>query len=151
MSQSRQSEIENLDEVLTSAAASKQNIVALEVAVDDSKIVGAGERGAHLLEYVYAALNWHRAACQLGRKRCPNEILHHQVQLAVVGLTDVMNVDDVCMIDAIGRSRLTQHPRAKMGFATEIWTDELDGDNSVDQHMASTIDDAHAALANACL
>src|SRR5512142_940283 len=108
--------------------------------MNDPKIVGASQGGAHLLQDVDAALNDHRTARKFCGERCSDKVFHHEVELAVISLADIGNVNDVCMVDAIRRTRLAQHPGTKVRFATKIRTNKLNGDNSVNEHMASTID-----------
>jgi hypothetical protein len=60
-------EVEDLDEVLPAAARREEDVVALQIAVHHAEVVGARERGAHLLEDVDAAAERHRAARQLTR------------------------------------------------------------------------------------
>jgi len=57
----------------------------------------------------------------------------------------------VRVVDAIGGARLAQHPSAQMRFASQVGSDQLDGDDTVDEHMTGSIDDAHPALTNARL
>ncbi len=112
MRQRCQTEVEDLDEVLPAAARREKDVVALQIAMHDTQVMGARERGAHLLDDVHAALDRHRAARQLRGQRRPDQILHHEIQLAFVGLADVVDVDDVCVVDPVGGARLAQHPRA---------------------------------------
>ena len=113
----------------------------------DAEVVGARERGAHLLEDVDGAGERHRAARELARERGADEVLHHQVELAVFGLADVVDVDDVRVIDAVGGARFAQHPRAQVGLAAQVGANQLERDDPVDEHVARAIDDAHAAFA----
>jgi hypothetical protein len=110
--QPRETEVEDLHEVLSTSAHREQDVVALEIAVHDAEVVGAREGRAHLLEDVDAARERHRPARELRRERGSDQVLHHQVKLAVFGFADVVDVDDVGVIDAVGRSRFAQHPRA---------------------------------------
>jgi hypothetical protein len=147
--QRSQAEIENLDEVFSAAARGEQNVVALEVAMDDAKVVRARKRSAHLLQDVDAAVDRHGTARELRGERRADQVLHHQVELALVRFADVVNIDDVRMVDAIGGPRLAQHPCPKMRFTTQVWPDELHGYYAVDEHVPSAVDDAHPAFADA--
>jgi hypothetical protein len=53
--------------------------------------------------------------------------------------------------DTICGARLAQHPGAKVSLASQIWPDQLDGHDAVDEHVPRPIDDAHATLADASL
>ena len=142
-------EVEDLDEVLPPAARAEEDVVALQVAVNDAEVVRAGERGAHLLEDIDAARERHRSARQLARERHADEVLHDEVELALFGLTDVVDVDDVRVVDAVGGARFAQHPGAQVGLAAQVRADELERDDAVDEHVTGAIDDAHPALADA--
>ena len=90
-------------------------------------------------------------ARELGRERRADQVLHDQVELALVGLADVVDVDDVRVVDAVGGARLAQHPRAQVRLAAQIGADQLDRDDAIDEHVAGAVDDAHAAFADARL
>ena len=124
----------------------EQDVVALEVAVHDAEVVGARERGAHLLEDVDAARERHRAARQLARERRADEVLHDEIELALLGLADVVDVDDVGVVDAVGGARLAEHPRAQVRLAAQVGANQLQRDDAVDEHVPGAVDDAHAAL-----
>src|SRR5690606_42050288 len=53
------------------------------------------------------------------------------------------------VVDAIGRAGLTEHPSAEMGLAAKVGANQLHGHNAIDEDVAGSIDDAHAALADA--
>ena len=90
-------------------------------------------------------------ARELARERRADEVLHDEVELALLGLADVVDVDDVRVVDAVGGARLAQHPRAKMRLAAQIGANQLQRDDAIDEHVAGAIDDAHAAFAEARL
>ena len=60
-----------------------------------------------------------------------------------------MDVDDVGVIHTVGRPCLAEHPGPEVRFTPEIGTDELDRYDSVDEDVPGTVDNAHAAFANA--
>ena len=105
--------------------------------------------GHHLLEDVDAAVQRHRSVRELVRERGTNQVLHHEVQLTVVGLADIVDVDDVGVVDAIGRARFAQHPSAQVRLAAQVGANQLHRDHAIDEHVASAVHDAHAAFANA--
>jgi hypothetical protein len=147
----REPEVEDLHEVLPASARRHQDVVALEVAVDDAEVVRARERGAHLLEDVDAARERHGALRELARERRADEVLHDEVELALFRLADVVDVDDVRVVDAVGRARLAQHPRAEVGLAAQVGANELQRDHPVDEDVTGAIDDAHSAFARPSL
>jgi hypothetical protein len=144
-----ETEVEDLDEVFSAAALREQDVVALEIAVHDAEVVGTGQRGAHLLEDVDAARDGHRPAGQLRRERRAHEVLHHEIELALLRLADVVDVDDVRVIDAVGRPRFAQHPGTEVRLAAQIGADQLQRDHAIDEHVARAVDDAHAPFAEA--
>ncbi len=79
----------------------------------------------------------------------PTQVLHDQVELAVLGLADVVDVDDVRVIDAVRRARLAQHPRAQVRLAAEIRPDQLERDDAIDEDVARPVHDPHPALPEA--
>ena len=113
----------------------------------DAEVVGAGERGAHLLEDVDAPGDGQRPARQLAGERRADEVLHHEVELALLGLADVVDVDDVGVIDAVGGARLAQHPGAEVRLAAQVGPDQLEGDHPIDEDVPGAVHDAHPALA----
>jgi hypothetical protein len=119
--------------------------------VHDAEVVSARESGAHLLEDVDAARERHRSARELRGERRPHQVLHHEIELSVFRLADVVDVDDVRVIDAIRGARFAQHPRAQVRFATEVGANQLHGDDAIDEHVSRAVDDAHAAFADARL
>jgi hypothetical protein len=119
--------------------------------VHHTQIVRAGQSCAHLLEHVHRALDGHRPTRYFGRERRTYQVFHHQVELAIVRLADVVDVDDVRVVDAVRCARLPQHPGTKVGFAPEVGANQLYGDDAVDEDVTGPIDDAHTSFTNACL
>src|SRR5262249_56435174 len=124
-------EVQDLHEVLSASAYGEQDVVAFEIAMHDAEVVGARESGAHLLEDVDAACERHRSASELCGERRFNQILYHQIELAVFPFADVVDVDNVRVIDAIRRSRLAQHPRTQVCLAAKIRADQFQRDEAL--------------------
>jgi hypothetical protein len=78
-------------------------------------------------------------------------VLHDQVELALLGLADVVDVDDVRVVDAVGRARLAQHPGPEVGLAAQVGADELEGHDPVDEDVAGAVDHPHPAFAQSSL
>src|SRR6185436_8718344 len=102
-----------------------------------------------LLQDVDGALDGHRAARYLRGKRSPDEVLHDEIELALLRLADVVDVDDVSVVDAVRGARFPEHPGAEMRLAAQVRPDQLDRDDAVDEHVPGAVDDAHPALADA--
>jgi hypothetical protein len=145
--ETRETEVEDLHEVFAAAADGEKDVVALQVAMHDAEVVGAREGGAHLLENVDAARERHRAARELGRERRADQVFHDEIQLAVLGFADVVDVDDVRVIDAVGRARFAKHPRSKVRLATQVGANEFEGDDALDEHVPRPVHDPHSAFA----
>ena len=90
-------------------------------------------------------------ARELARERGADQVLHDEIELALLGLADVVDVDDVRVVDAVGRARLAQHPGPQVRLAPQVRADQLHRDDAVDEHVAGAVDDAHAAFADARL
>jgi len=54
----------------------------------------------------------------------------------------------VGVVDAVGGSRFAQHPCAQMRLAAQVWTDQFDGDDTVDENVPRAINDTHPAFAD---
>src|SRR6185369_9865718 len=51
------------------------------------------------------------------------------------------------VVDAVGGARFAQHPCAQVRFSPQIGPDQLEGDDALDENVASAVDHAHPALA----
>ena len=103
----------------------------------------------YAVEHVYRTGELERPLRELVRERGTYEVLHDEVELAVVRLADVVNVDDVRVVDAVGGASLAQHPRSEVRLAPKIGTDEFDRDDPIDEHVPRAVHDAHATFADA--
>jgi hypothetical protein len=52
------------------------------------------------------------------------------------------------MVDAVGGTRLAEHPRSQVRLAAQVGADELDRDHAVDQHVPCPVYDAHSPFAD---
>ena len=66
--------------------------------------------------------------------------------VAILGLTDIVDVDDVGVIDPVGSLGLPQHPSAQVRLPSQIRADELERHHAVDQHVPCPVDEPHAPL-----
>jgi hypothetical protein len=85
--------------------------------VHDAKVVSTRERGTHLLDHVDRSLDRHRALRDDARERGADQVLHDEVELAIVRLADVVDLHDVRVIDPVCSARFAQHPGAEMRLA----------------------------------
>jgi hypothetical protein len=151
VSERSKTEVEDLDEVFSSTSRRQQDVVALQITMHDAEVVSTRERRAHLLEDVDAPLDRHRSARDLRGKGSTDEVLHDQIELGVFGLADIVDVDDVCVVDSVRRASFTEHPRAKVRLAAQVGPNQFDCHDSIDEHVARAVDDAHTAFADSRL
>ena len=109
------------------------------------------KRRDHLLKDVDGSRDRHRPFGNLTRERSAEEVFHHKIEFTLFGLAHVMNVDDMRVIDTVGRTGLAEHPRPQMRLLLEVGTDELEGDDPLDENVSRAIDDTHPPLAEASL
>jgi rhodanese-related sulfurtransferase len=81
-------------------------------------------------------------------ERLALQVLHHQKHQAVAGLAEVGDVDDVLVIDAIGRPRLAQEALTGCRVTREARGQELERYVAPHQLVPSPIHGAHAAGAD---
>ena len=86
-------EVEDLDEVRLAGALGQNDVLGLEVAVDDALPVRLVERAADLGQDLEHALRLHRPLLQRIRETLPLDKLHRDVERAVVGLTEVEELE----------------------------------------------------------
>ncbi len=100
-----QPEVEDLRED-PFVAVEQIDVVGLEVTVDDIQLVGARQRAGDLAGDGHDLRQRHRTVVDDLVERAAHQVLHHQIHLAVIRLAEVGDVDDVLVIDAVGRARL---------------------------------------------
>ena len=90
------------------------------------------------------------------RQRSPGEALlqrlalvvrHHEVELAVRGLVDLVDCADVRVVQGRGGLRLLQEPLLGRLVAGQVRRQELDGDLALQARVVGRVDDPHAAVA----
>src|SRR5262249_35128409 len=84
----------------------------------------------------------------LDEERVTLHVLHHEVRDAV-GLAHVGDLDDVAMIDAIDRARLTEEALAIGGVQRERLVEDLDRGEALDDDVLRQVHGRHAARAEA--
>ncbi len=94
--------------VLALSAAREQDVRGLHVAVHDAELMRARERLRELSTDGRHALPREREAA---RQRLPRHVVHHE-EYKALPLAEVGDADDVRVIDAAERVRLSKEPRA---------------------------------------
>jgi len=90
----REPEVEDLESVATGRLVEDDDVAGLEIAMDDAGGMRGLERVAELQADPDRACDAERPAVELVRERAPAEQLHHDVENAVLGLTEVVDADD---------------------------------------------------------
>src|SRR5258708_39653619 len=90
-------------------------------------------------------------ALQKVTKRRAADELHHNKgwNIAVIGLAEVMNGNDVGVMSDRGGARLSAKPAAGVVVRSEFSQQDLYRHFIPDMNATSTIDDAHATFSNA--
>ena len=141
----RQAEIEQLDEVPAAAPGDEIDIVRLEIPVDYPEIVSAGERCGDLLQHVDGKRQVHRSPHDDIGQRLSDQELHDEIGQPVLGLAEIVDIDDVGVVDAVHSPGLSQEPGAEVLLAPPFRLKDLDGHDPIDEQMPGAIDRSHAA------
>ena len=92
----RDAEVQDLDEVALTVDVGDEDVVRLEVSVNDPRLMGLGERLADLLQHSTGALGLDPLlTAQQVRERLPAEVLHGQVESAVLGPSEVKDANGI--------------------------------------------------------
>ena len=111
----REAEVDDLDEVAARAHRLEDDVLGLEIAVDDAEVVRFGERGEHLPQDVDDAPERERPLLvRDAREVLAAQELHHEVELAVVGLAEVDDGDRVRVVEAARGARLGDEARGRV-------------------------------------
>src|SRR3569623_123300 len=143
-----EAEVEDLDQVAARRVVEHDDVARLEVAVNDALRVRDLECVAELLpdrEHATQRQRPHRF--ELVRQRVAAQQLHDEVEDAVVGLADVVDVDDIGLVEPAREPRLAQEAFHRDAVARELGMNDLDRDLAVDRNLVRAIDGDHAAVA----
>ena len=146
----RQPEVQQLHEV-GGVPRQQVDVVRLDVAVDDAQLVRPPERLRHLQRDAQRARHVQVALGNLLVERDAVQELHREVDQAVVGLAEVRDVDDVLVVDAVRRARLTQEARLVRRAMREVARQELERDVTAHHLVSRPIHGPHPALPDALL
>ena len=105
LTQLRDAEVEQLDELGAVGGRHDDHVVGLEIAVDDADRVRGAEAVADLHEHGERARQIDAGARPLA-EALPAQELHDDERRAVVELDEVGDVDDVAVADAVDRAAL---------------------------------------------
>jgi hypothetical protein len=82
------------------------------------------------------------------RQVAPRQVLHRQVQDAVLGASEVDDAHAVRMVQAAGRARLLIEARDGLVVPQQVRVDDLDGDRAAERALLGAVHAAHAAHAH---
>jgi len=126
------------------------DVVGLEVAVEDPRLVRGREAGTRLEEHIEDLAPRTRSRSQPGVERLAFDELHHEVD-AVFVEADFVRDDDVRVRDASHGPRFLHEPQRRRAWLARIaqsGAQELDGDRTVELRIVRAIDLAHGAFAD---
>ena len=117
----------------------------LEIAMDDAGLVRCRERIADLDHHDRELVEGHRRRlpAEGDLEREAREQLHHEEELALLRLTDVVDVDDVRVVHARGDLRLLQEASRRLGRLRDLRVHELDGDLALGERVRRRPDLGH--------
>src|SRR4029077_9194112 len=123
-------EVQDLDEIRSTAESDEEQIARLEVPVHGAAAVRVRERIAGLDDDARSKLRSDGTTAKARRKRLALEVLHHDVRRARTVARDVHDADHVGALDARRRTRLAQQAslrvRSQAAFrAKQLYRAEL--------------------------
>ena len=140
LSVAREAEVADLD----AAVVGEENVLRLQIAVDDSRLVRRGEAREHRLGDVESLLGSQRSVfLDEVAQRDSGQILHDEVRVVLV-LPLVEDVDDVRMRESCCGSCLLDEPLLERAVVGEVAVHDFDGDAALQE-----VDGGHAAAGDA--
>src|SRR5690606_34224254 len=146
----RHPEIEDLHEVgAAGLAVDDVDVVGLQVAVDDARLVRRLEALEHLRHDGHALRRGEALLLLDARgEGFPIEELHHPGARAGGQAAEIADFDDVLRADATGRLRLALDPLDDVDLLRHGCVQHLDGDASLDAGVLTLVDGPHPALSH---
>jgi hypothetical protein len=143
------SEIQDLHEVCPVSDTGEEQIVRLEIAVDDHRLVRGLERGDGLTGNIYGSFRseWTVLRDDVG-ERSASEKRHDEIWGAVGRVADIENLADVVVPDTTRRLGLDLETRYRFGVLCVLWPQELDGDLAFDSDVFGAINLSHTTFAD---
>ena len=144
-SQLREPEIQHLDVLCAVAAVDHHQVLRLEIAMHDARVVRLGQARTNLDEQPGRAREGPRPVS--AQQRCqvvPLDVFHHQVE-RVVALPEVEGLDDIGMIELADGLRLQAEPAQHLRFCGGIGRQHLHRRGLPEVKVLDSIDDPHAS------
>jgi hypothetical protein len=146
-SQLGDAEVEDLDLVAAVAHVGQEEVLRLEIAVDDARVVGDGHAPTGLQRDVHGARHGQRShATQQPRAILSRQEFHHQIGRAVSPAAEIDHGHEVGMLEAAGRHGLVLEPPQDLGAGRQLRQQELDRHATREPQVARLVNGAHAAL-----
>ena len=144
-------EVHDLDEVELLALQEEQ-VLGLDVAMHDALGMRGAQRGRGLRGDAQRALLGQLVLAReaLG-ERFAIEVLHHHERAAVIGVADVVDVDDVLVADRARELRLLLESRDDRLALRILLEQDLHRDALADQGVSRLVDRTHPALTDLAL
>jgi len=148
--QLREAEVEQFHLRLLVLARLEIDVVGLEVAVHDTRLVRRLQCLRDRLEHL-ECLGKLQRLLQAITQRLALEPLHDKEAPTVGKLAEAEHVDDVRVTDLIHRLRLEHEAIDGLGISRQLAANDFDRGPLADQRMARAVHAAHAALADLLL
>jgi hypothetical protein len=125
-----------------------QDVVGLDVAVDDSALMGVSERIRDVTEDSPRLVNRERTVVvQQLRDIVARDVRHHKENDAAC-LVDGVNIYDVRVVELRGHLGLAQKPGLDFAAERQFGWQYFDGDRALQTPIFGAIDDPHAAASD---
>ena len=133
------------------AVVSSHHVVRLHVAMNQPRAVGRCERAGHLDDRQHAgARKAHDAIVDRRAHRAAGDELHDEERTAVVGLADVVDVDDARMLERRTRQRFTEQSLPRRQIPQRFGRQNFDRDLARELRVGRAVHGAHASCADPC-
>ncbi len=136
----RETKVEKLDAVLR-----QEDVRGFQVAVYHAAAVKGVESAEHLDADAYRLTQWNDAAIQMRRQRLAVEPFHRQKEL-VIGLTDLVDLTDVRVIDPRGEPGFAPEAFAHERVVNGLLADDFQRQGSSEAVVHRRVDDTHSAF-----
>ena len=140
-------EVEDLHQQRSVRLDAELDVVRLEIAVDDPLGVRREQRAAHLHADGLHLGGRHRPTGDRLGQRLARQVLHDEVRLAVRGLAEVEDLDDVLVRDHVDRAGLVEEAGDDVRIARQDRVQQLDRHLAADHRVLGQVHHAHAPLA----
>ena len=144
----RDPEVHHLHQVRPVAVLRDHDVVGLQVAVHDPRIMRDLQRVARLVDDAPGPRRWQRAGLlDQARQRTPLDELHREVDHPVGRLAEIVDAADVRMAQPRGVRRLAVESRNGIGIGVHPRVHHLERALAPHLHVLSEVHRSHAAFA----